>query len=180
MKKNLIVIALLGIAVLTFGAVGYVYAQTQTPPEPGYPYGHEIMGDYIGHGQGMMGYGFGWMGENYQEGPMHETMVVALAEALDLDPAEIEARHEAGESLWEIAADTGLSDEEIRELMDSAHNSALEEAVTSGLLSPEQAEWMEEHMEWMWSGEGEYNGFGGHCSDGSRFDNNTDWRGMSY
>ena len=171
MRKNLIVIAVLGIAVLTFGTVGYVYAQAQTPPEPQYPYGH---------GQGMMRHGFGLMENHDHEGPMHETMVAALAEALDLDSADIESRLEAGESLWEIAADTDKSEEEIREIMDSAHDSALEEAVTSGWLSPEQADWMEEHMEWMWGGEGEYNSYGGHCGGMGGFNNNTGLRGMGY
>lgn len=154
MNKIFIGIALLGIAVLTLGTAGFVYAQTQTPPEPSYPYGH---------GMGMMRGGFGWMGNPDQEGPMHEAMVAVLAEALDLEPGVIEERHEAGESIWDIAAEEGMSDEEIRTLMESVHDSALEEAIAGGQLTPEQAEWMEEHMQWMGSGEGEYNGYGGHC-----------------
>lgn len=177
MKKILIGVAVLGIAILTFSAVGYVFAQTQTPPEPQYPYGPGMMG---GYGHGMMGRGSGWMGNVDREGPMHEAMVAALADALGLSPEEIEARHDAGETMWEIAAAEGLSSDEIRQVMDSAHDAALEDAVTNGWLSPEQAEWMEEHMESMWNGNGEDSGFGGHCGGGRWFNNNTGWRGMDY
>ena len=54
--------------------------------------------------------------------------------------------------------------------MTSAHEKALEEAVSNGTISPEQAEWLQEHMEWMWGQDGGYHGFGGHCG-GYRFYN---------
>lgn len=86
----------------------------------------------------------GW-GGNF--GPMHETMLNTLADALDLTPEELEARHDAGETFWEIAEAEGLSAEEIQELMFSAHDVALEDAVANGWLTEEQAEWMDSHMQ---------------------------------
>ena len=180
MKKILVGVALLGIAVLTFGAVGFVYAQTQTPPAPDYPYGPGMMGGYRGHGPGMMGFGYGWMGYGGHEGPMHESMITGLAKATGLSVEEIEKRHDAGETFSAIAAAEGLSEGEIREVMTSAHASALEEAVANGWLTPEQVDWMQEHMDWMWNGDGEYNGYGGHCGSWGRFNNNSGWRGMRY
>ena len=126
----------------------------------------------------MMHGGFGWMGHVGQEGPMHEAMVSALAEALNIDPEVIEERHDAGEHIWEIAAEEGLSDKEIRTLMESVHDSALEEAVANGLLTPEQADWMGEHMQGMWSGES--NGYGGHCGGMGKYNNDLDTMGMNY
>jgi pyrroloquinoline quinone (PQQ) biosynthesis protein C len=123
-----------------------------------------MMNDYSGYGHGMMG-GFGgngMMGWNGEEGPMHDDMIASLADALGLPAAEIEARHDAGETLWEIAEAEGLSAEEIQELMFSAHNIALEEAVDNGWLTQEQAEWMDGHMEKMWEG-------GSHCGGSGYF-----------
>ena len=48
MKKTIIGITLLGIAVVAFGAYSIVNAQSETPPNPEYPYRH---------GWGMMGRG---------------------------------------------------------------------------------------------------------------------------
>jgi hypothetical protein len=180
MNKILVGIALLGIALLTFGGVGYVYAQTQTPPEPPYPYGPGMMGGYRGYGHGMMGFGHGWMGFDGGEGPMHQSMVSALAGALDLSVEEIESRHDAGETLWEIASAEGLSDEEIREVLDAAHDSALDDAVANGWLTEDQAEWMDEHMDGMWDYEGDFGGFGGHCGSGWRYNDTTVESGISY
>ncbi len=113
-----------------------------------------MTGEY-GYGSMMGGYGYGGMmgmmmgGE---EGPMHDDMVAALADALGLTPEEVEARHDAGETLWDIAAGQGLSPEEINDLMLSLHDEALDEAVDEGWLTSDQAEWMDAHMEDMMGG----------------------------
>ena len=73
-------------------------------------YGHGMMG---GDGRGY-GMGYGVMGWNGEHGPMHEVMVAAMAEALDLTSEEIEDRHNSGETVWEIAEAEGLSAEEIQ------------------------------------------------------------------
>jgi hypothetical protein len=169
MKKTIFTVALLAVAVLAFGVVGFAYAQDPQPPAPEYPY---APGHMRGFGHGMMGY--------YQEGPMHETMVEALAKELGLTVEEIEERHDAGEMLWEIAEAEGLSAEAVSELMNEAHNAALEQAVAKGLLSPEQAEWMQGRMQGVWSANGEYGGFGGHCGGRGRFNRSPGWGGMSY
>jgi hypothetical protein len=182
MKKILIGVIILVVAVLALGIGSFAYAQDQTPPTPEYPYGPGMMGNYdgFGYGRGMMGgYGGGFssmMGWNGEEGPMHDAMVGALAEALGITPEEVEARHDAGESLWQIAAAEGLTDEEIRDVMLSAHDLALEDAVADGWLPEEQAEWMDTHMEQMWSGDYQSDEFDAHCGGGWN-SNNSRWQG---
>ncbi len=191
MKKILIGVVL-GVAVLALGTAGFAYAQNQTPPAPEYPYGSGMMGNYDGfdHGRGMMdGYvrdyghgmhvlsgaeGMGWDGEY---GPMQDVMVAALAAALDLTPEEMEARHDAGETLWQIAEAEGLTEEEIRDVMFSAHDLASEDAIANGWMAEEQSEWMDAHMEQMWNGEYQNDSFGSHCGAGVWDNNNSRWQG---
>lgn len=175
-NKWLIVgISIVALAALAFGGLawaGTAFAQSQTPPVPGYPGG--MMGGAQGHpygGYGMMdGYrtpgGYGMMGAAGY-GPMHDEMVDAFAGALNLAPEEIQSRIEAGETPWQIAQAQGLSDEEIQQLMLDAHDKALDAAVEAGTLTQEQADWMDQHMELMWSADGA--GFGGcHGANGTR------------
>jgi hypothetical protein len=178
-NKNLIGIGLLSLSVITLSIVGYAFAQVQPPPPSGYQYGPDMMNGYGGHDHGMMGSGYEIMGSGMmswegEEGLMHESMIDSLAESLALTPQEIEARHDAGESIWEIAEGEGLSDEEIRELMFSSHYAALEDAVLEGLLNQEQAEWMNEHMNQMW--DGDYD----HCGGVSGNEAGVRWHGMNW
>jgi hypothetical protein len=184
MKKILLIVVGFLVAVSVFGVAGFAYAQSQTPPTPEYPYGPGMMGGGYGrsYGHGMMG-GYGmhaqsgvermdWGGEY---GPMHDAMIAALAEALGLTPGELEARHDAGETMWQIAESEGLSTDEIQDLMLAAHDAALDDAVANGLLTEEQAEWMDAHMDQMWGGEYGNGGFGGHC--GGAGWNASRWQG---
>jgi hypothetical protein len=184
MKKTLLVVGILSITVLIFGVVGFAYAQNRTLPNSEYPHGPGMMGDYDDHGfgHGMMGsygrgMGSGMVGWNGEYGPMHESMIAALAEALDLTPEELKSRHDAGETLWEIAEAEGLSGEENQELMISTHNFALEDAVANGLMTAEQAEWMDAHMDQLWSGDYQDVGFGGHCGGSGWLKDNSRWQG---
>ena len=173
MKKILLVAVGFMVAVSVFGVAGFAYAQNQTPPAPEYPYGPGMMGANDGFGSE---YGHGMMGWDGDYGPMHEAMVAALADALDITPEEIEARHDAGETMWQIAEAEGLSAEEIQVLMFSAHDFALEDAVANGWMTETQAEWMDAHMDQMWSGDYENGDFGGHCG-GRGWNTNSRWQG---
>jgi hypothetical protein len=68
-----------------------------------------------------------------------------------------------------------LSADEIQNLMLSAHDTALEDAVANGQLTEEQAEWMDSHMEQMWNDEYGEGDFGGHCGGGGW--NISRWQG---
>jgi len=182
MKKTLLIVAVLTISVLTLGLAGYAYAQDQTPESPnGFGmmgnydgHGPEMMGEAGGYGHGMMGDGYGMMGWSGEEGPMHDGMVASLGDALGLSVDEIETRHDAGETIWDIAEGEGLSSAEIQDLMFASHDLALEDAVTNGLLTQEEAEWMDSRMEEMWDGEG------GHCGRDSFEGSGTHRGGMNW
>ena len=180
MKKKFILIAGLSLTVIALSLVGYAFAQGQPPPPREYPTGPDMMNKFSGYDYETMGDGYGMMGSgmmswNGEEGPMHESMIDSLAASLELSSEEIEARHDAGESHWEIAEAEGLSDEEIKELMLSSHDAALEDAEVDGWLTPEQADWMNVHMKQMWDGE-----YGNHCDGESGYNSNTRWHGMNW
>ncbi len=163
MKKWIIagslVVALAVVAV--FGWAGVAYAQSQQPPTPGQGYGYGGM---------MGGYGYGMMGSSGY-GPMHQYMVDALAKALNLTPEQLQARIENGETPYEIAQSQGLSQEQIQQVMEDAHDQALDQAVEAGTLTQEQADWMDQHMEAMWSGD--FGGFGCHGFNGDSDSGNS-------
>ena len=155
MKKILVVSVLVLTVVAVLGAAGLAYAQTQTPGRGGR--GPGMMGNG-GYGPGMMGgrggRGAGMMA-NGAYGPMHTYMVEALAEALDLTPEAVQERITNGETPWQIAQSTGLNDDQVRDLLQQVHDTALDKAVAAGAITQEQADWMEGHMDAMWE-----NGFG--------------------
>ena len=139
MKKwnliSLLTIAVLGVA--AFAWSGTVFARNLY--NNGGPYGQGMMGGY--------------------DTAMYEYMVTGLADALNLSPEDIAARIQAGETPWQIAQAEGFSDEQIEQAMQAAHDQALQAAVDAGELTQEQADWMDQRMESMWSGD--YNSFGG-------------------
>ncbi len=152
MKKTLLVVSITIVLLVALGIAGFAYAQSQTPPTPGTPYGWGMMGGYAS--QGMMG-GRGMMaGFNGQYGPMHTYVVDAVAEKLGLTSEDVQSRLASGESMWQIASSTGLSDDQVRAVLEEAHDIALQKAVEAGLLTQEQAEWMDQHMEQMWAANG--------------------------
>ena len=144
MRKILIIGTLVGVIVLALGAAGLAFAQTAPPPAPTSP-------GYGSFGSGMMGgrSGFGgMMGGNRTgvEGPLHEYMIAAFAEALGLTPEELETRRDAGETLWQIAESQGISQEQFGTLWTDARTAALEQAVADGVITQEQADWMIQRM----------------------------------
>lgn len=155
MAKNILIfLAGAVVTALVLGAAGFVYAQTQNPPNApygGYPGG--MMGGRGFHG-GMMG---GWRAgaDADYEGPMHDAMIAALAEALDVTPAELEEAHDAGQTMWQFAEAKGLTADEFSQIMIAARTKALEQAVADGTITQAQADWMIQRMS-----QAQANGFG--------------------
>ena len=153
MKKLILILVGVALTVGVLGVTGYVYAQvddtSETQEAPEFPFDRaEISrgrGMSGGHGPDMMGPGnfFGMGAEN--DGPLHDYMFPALAEAFDLTDAQIEA--------FEIVKDTvqGIKDdfsaEEIRETMESAFTNAVQAAIEDGAISQEEADQLLERME---------------------------------
>lgn len=156
MKKYFIPIIV--IAILSLALVGMASAQAPDPPQPESPegyFGRGRMGSWSGRGAGMWGRGWSAGGPFSSEeyGPMHDQMVSALSEAFDISVENLEARHDAGETMWSIAEDLGLSFEQFRDLMSQAREKALSQAVAEGVISQEQYDWMLSRMNQMWSGD---------------------------
>lgn len=116
----LLVIAALGVSQVAKAAAG---APTPTPE------GQAPAVGAVGYGHGLL--------EPYME--------QAMAKAFGLSTDELEALHQSGTSLWAYAAQQGLSAEEIRAKMEQAREEAIQAAVADGVLTEQQAEWMQSH-----------------------------------
>lgn len=80
----------------------------------------------------------GWME------PYHDQMQEAIAEALGISVEELEAAQEEGQSPAEIARELDVDLDEFRQAMQDARDEILEQAVADGVLTPEQAEQIEQ------------------------------------
>ena len=152
MKKFLIIGSIVGVVLIALGMVGFAFAQSQNPqPEtPNGAWGMMRGGRGWAQGSGMMRGGRG-MGQG-ANGPMHTYMITALADKLGLTVDELQAKIDAGERPYDIAKAAGLTDAQIQDLMEQAHDEALKAAVAAGVLTQEQADWMDQHMEQRWEG----------------------------
>jgi hypothetical protein len=138
MKKTLWIVLLVILALGALG-VGVVAAQDGQPP-------------------------YGQRGVMDGAGPMHDYMEGAMAEALGLEVDEFEARHDAGETFYQIALAQGFTAEEIPALMQEARAKGLDAAAAAGVITQEQAEWMGSRSFGRGGMMGGYGGYGtGEC-----------------
>jgi hypothetical protein len=158
MKKALIIFAVVAAVAVTFGFAGSVYAQTTQPPvvQPGY--GPGMMGGYGPRGGGMMG---GARGAG--TGFMHDEMVTTFAEKLGISVDDLNARLTAGERMYDIAAEKGMTIEDFTTLMTDVRAKALDNAVADGSLTQEQADFMKTRGAGMMGGRGQGRGAAGGC-----------------
>jgi hypothetical protein len=155
MKKILIILALVGTTAFAFAFTGNALAQTVQPPavEPGF-------------GPGMMGGGFrggmmGARGTGAGTGLMHDAMVSAFADKLGISVDDLNARLTAGETMYDIAVEKGLSLEDFRSLMADARAKTLDDAVAAGTITQEQADFMKTRGAGMMGGRGQGGNPGG-------------------
>jgi len=131
MKKIWKVVGLIGMVAIAFGATGLAFAQTESPqPNTNPDYGQGMMGGRDSYGGGMA-YG--------EVGLYHEIMVGSIAEVIGISVDQLEARLEAGETMWQIAESEGTTWDEFFAI---ARSAMLDQAVEDGTMSPEQAEFM--------------------------------------
>jgi hypothetical protein len=164
-RKIFIVTIILALAAIALGTAGYGYAQTQTPADQASRWseeGCEGMNGRRGMNPGMRGKQ-SWMdsctntpsqrGDGMRgglaegTGPLHTYIQNALAEAFGLTVDELQARHEGGQTLADLAVEQGLTVEQFRDIMTQARAVALNQAVADGVLTQEQADWMLERIE---------------------------------
>jgi hypothetical protein len=136
MKKFAVTIMVLAVVVFALGSVGVAFAQAPTQ----------------GTGTGA---GTGWMGGRGSrsnmgasnladgEGILHDYLIAAYSEKLNIPAADLEARLSQGETMSQIAVSTGLTIDQFRTLMVEARSAALAQAVASGTLTQAQADWMQ-------------------------------------
>jgi hypothetical protein len=115
--KKIIVIAFLLAATIGLMVTGVALAQGETPP-------------------------FGGRGPGDGSGLLHDYMEKAMADAVGLTLEEFAARHDAGETFYQIALSEGYTAEEIPALMQNARNAALDAAAADGVITQGQADWM--------------------------------------
>jgi hypothetical protein len=135
MKKLFVSIVVISIAVLALGIAGVAYAQTTTQ-NPNSGYGIGMMG-----GRGPRG-GMGAGHMNGGEGYLHDYMIAAFAEKLNIPVDELESRIDNGETIAQIASSQGLTVEQFRSLMTEARAQAIDQALKDGKLTQEQSDWM--------------------------------------
>lgn len=116
MKKTLWIVLLVILALGALG-VGVVAAQDGQPP-------------------------YGQLGVADGVGPMHDYMEKAMADAVGLTLEAFEARHDAGETFYQIALAQGFTAEEIPALMQAARAKGLDAAAAAGVITQDQADWM--------------------------------------
>ncbi|MFQ5418732.1 MAG: hypothetical protein ACE5EY_00065 [Anaerolineae bacterium] len=121
------IVAVLVTVVALVGATA-VFAQGPVTPDnmPG-------AGQMQGHGSGV---GLNLMAVD--EADMH----AAIADALGLTPEAFEAALADGQTPYTLAQELGIDFADIQAAMDAVHAAALEQAVSDGLITQEQADWM--------------------------------------
>ena len=133
MKKTLF--ATLIVALLAVAVVIPVAAQAPAPQAPGF---------------GPEGIGYNADGDTY---PMHETMMAAFAAELGLTVEEIEAAIAEGKTMYDLAAENGITEESFYSIMLAARQAGFDEGAAQGLFSQERADWMSQRQANMQDGE---------------------------
>lgn len=128
------------------GEYGNGYGPGNMMGGQGYGYGRGGMmgGRGNGYAPGMMG-GRG-LGVARGEGIMHDYMIAAFADAVDLTPEDVETRLLDGETLKEIAIAQGITEDKLPDLAAQVRQAALDKAVADGVITQAQADLMLEHM----------------------------------
>ena len=162
MKKVFLIVAVLALAVVIFGA-GFAFAQFQAASAQALP--SYMMGRGGTHGHG--GYG-----------PLRDYVEHALAEKLGLTESQIEEQRATGKSMYQIALDAGTAEADIPALLETVHKTAFDKAVAAGVLTQAQADAMLAHMQAHgWSADSGCPNDGIRPMDGSGFQRGHGMRG---
>ena len=135
MKKFWTITGLLAVFVAVVALVGVTAVSAQGPVNPdAVPGSGQRYGQVEGNGGGL-----GIMAVD--EAEMH----AALADALGLSVADFEAAIANGETLATLALAQGVDLADLQAVMDTIHADAAQQAVTDGLVTQEQVDWMQSH-----------------------------------
>ncbi len=162
MNKFVKAVLLVAVVALAIGTAGVAYAQSPSQA-PGN--GVTAMG-----GRGPRG-GSGAGNGIASDGILHDYMIAAYAEALNIPVADLEARLENGETMSQIALSTGMTLDEFRTLMVDVRTQAIDQALADGVLTQAQADWLKLHGAGQMAGGQFGRGFGMHGSGQGQYAN---------
>lgn len=127
MKKRMMILAVLSIAVLSLGIAGTAFADEGDLGTPG----------FMGHGHRGPGTGEPFEKNIQMDGALEEYLHTYLADALGIDVETLEdGNFEA------IALELGYELTEIREIVKQAHADALAQALVDGVITQETYDWL--------------------------------------
>ncbi len=156
MKKTVLALTLVMTLVLALGLTSVVSAQSSDPtPDPArcgwldklFNRDNCVMGRPDGAAIGG--------------GILHEYMESAFADKLGISVEDLEERLTSGETMAQIAVAEGLDLEDFQAWIQDARTEAIDQAVADGVITSEQAEWMESRGGMMFGGNSGYGRSGG-------------------
>lgn len=155
MKKLISILIVALMAILVFGFAGLALAQESTPsqPAPGQMRGGRWSGQtrmQTGMQTGMQSGMQSGLGQAGEPGPWHPAVIASLAEAFGMSQDTLQARLDAGETLWQVAESLGWTSEQLQSEMLAARSAALRQAVADGSLTQTQADFMAQRMNQGW------------------------------
>ena len=128
--KSFVIVAVLVVAMVSTSAV---FAQTTSPG------GSRPGNSTSDANSGGMGNGHRGSNQGSQDGPIHDALISAFAEALGLTIDEINALLADGETMSEIAISTGMTYDEFVVLLNEIHEQIIGQAEADGIQIQEQA-----------------------------------------
>jgi len=144
MNKLMKTFVILAVAAIALGTASAVFAQADTPDSPigygGVGIGSRGKGGGRGNGSQMLYQNR----DSMEDGLLHEAMIAAFSEKLDIPVVDLEARIADGETLADIALSTGMTLEDFRTLLSEIRTTVHDQAVEEGLLPGSQFGWTNE------------------------------------
>ena len=131
MKKSMMILTVIGVAVLSLGITGQAFAQDPDPVVPN---------DMMRQGNrrsGTEGTGIPMEMNINLDGALEDILHSYMAEALGIDPSVL-----ADGNFTEIALDLGYDLTEIRVIVKQAHTDALAQALADGVITQEVFDWL--------------------------------------
>lgn len=133
MNKFVLAVVVLAVVAVSLAGAGVAFAQSPTQAP--------------GAGAGYMG------GRGSSNGPragataagagiLHDYLIAGYSTALNIPVTDLEARLDSGETMSQIALSTGLTIDEFRTLMVEVRVQAIDQALSDGVLTQEQADWI--------------------------------------
>jgi len=147
MNKLMKTFVILAVAAIALGSASAVFAQTDTPDSP---IGFGGIGIGSRSKRGGRGNGSQMLYQNrdsMEDGLLHDAMIAAFSEALNIPVLDLEERLAAGESMADIALSTGMTLEDFRTLLTEIRTTVHDQAVEEGLLPGSQSGWLNERPE---------------------------------